>query len=186
MIAGASSWISMHRELCKMTTKNLRKASSEEKQGAEVVEQMLGYLSDARHRRKRRQTYRDFTGDPTIESEAEPEEAEVPPPAQEADASTEPADSSGGGAGSSSEPGLSTPRASRTSSEHEGAGGAPDATIGGFDEQGTGWQCFSCGDWTILDSLGTCHACHGYTHQQALCLLIIPRVDNIFAGSLLV
>jgi hypothetical protein len=86
MIAGASSWISMHGELWKVATENLRKASNEERQGAEIVEKMPGYLSDAIHRRKRNRSYRDLTADPVIESEEEPEEhdlAGAPTPLQQ-------------------------------------------------------------------------------------------------------
>ena len=46
MTAGASSWISMHGELWKVATENLRHATSEEKVGAELVEPMLGNMAE--------------------------------------------------------------------------------------------------------------------------------------------
>ena len=83
MTAGASSWISMHGELWKVATENLRHATSEEKVGAELVEPMLGDMAEAISRRRRQRAYRDLTGDPVMPAEEE-EDADMedrgPPP----------------------------------------------------------------------------------------------------------
>ena len=87
----------MHGELWKVATENLRKANNEEKLGAEIVEKMLGDLSDVLHRRRRRQAYRDISAEGAVQTEDEGEDEDAPnaAPVPEPGDSEPPAGSSG-------------------------------------------------------------------------------------------
>ena len=78
MTAGASSWISMHGELWKVPTENLRHATSEERVGAELVEPLLGNMAEAISRRRRQRAYRDITGHPLLSAD-EAEDQDMAP-----------------------------------------------------------------------------------------------------------
>eukprot|EP00971_Amphidinium_carterae_P121859 2413179-Amphidinium_carterae.4 len=61
MMAGASAWMTMRGELFKVAVMNLRKATSQEKEGIEVVNELLPELREVVLKRQRSRRFRDLT-----------------------------------------------------------------------------------------------------------------------------